>query len=80
MGNQQRIVVSVSNDLSTDQRVRKMCASLQERGYDITLLGRLKRDSLPIDRPYKVKRFPLAFEKGALFYASLNMRLFFYLL
>ena len=69
MGNQQRVVVTVSNDLTTDQRVRKMCTSLQDRGYAITLVGRLKKDSLPIDRPYKTKRFPMAISSGAFFYA-----------
>lgn len=80
MGNQQKIVVTVSNDLSTDQRVRKMCHSLQGLGYDITLLGRSLPNSLPIDRPYEVKRFKLWFNKGGLFYANLNLRLLFYLL
>ncbi len=80
MGNQQKIVVTVSNDLSTDQRVRKMCHSLQKKGYDICLVGRELKNSLPIDRPYFVKRFRLWFNKGGLFYANLNIRLFFYLL
>jgi glycosyltransferase involved in cell wall biosynthesis len=80
MGNQQKIIVTVSNDLSTDQRVRKMCNSLLKKGYEIELLGRVQKKSLPIDRPYKVKRFKLFFNKGALFYANLNIRLFFYLL
>jgi glycosyltransferase involved in cell wall biosynthesis len=80
MGNQQKIVVIVSNDLSTDQRVRKMCHSLQKRGYDICLVGRKLNNSLPIDRPYQVKRFQLWFNKGGLFYANLNISLFFYLL
>ena len=80
MGNQQKIIVCVSNDLSTDQRVRKMCHSLIKKGYDIVLLGRLLPNSLPIQRSYKVKRFKLLFNKGGLFYAALNIRLFFYLL
>lgn len=80
MGNQQKIIVTVSNDLSTDQRVRKMCTSLQNLGYDIVLVGRKLPNSLPIERPYKVKRFKLWFNKGGLFYANLNIRLFFYLL
>ena len=80
MVNQQKIVVTVSNDLSTDQRVRKMCHSLQKRGYDILLVGRELKNSLPIDRPYRTKRFRLWFNKGGLFYANLNIRLFFYLL
>lgn len=80
MGNQQKIIVTVSNDLSTDQRVRKMCNTLHKMGYEIVLLGRLRRNSLPIDRPYEVKRFKLWFDKGGLFYANLNIRLFFFLL
>lgn len=80
MVNQQKIVVTVSNDLSTDQRVRKMCSSLQALGYEIILVGRVLNNSLQIERPYEVKRFRLFFNKGALFYANLNIHLFLYLL
>lgn len=80
MGNQQKIIVLVSNDLSTDQRVRKMCNSLINLGYSIELVGRLLPDSRPLNRSYKTKRFKLWFNKGGLFYANLNIRLFFYLL
>jgi len=80
MGNQQKIVLTVSNDLSTDQRVRKMCSSLMDLGYDVILVGRKLPNSLPIDRPYKVKRLKLLFNKGAFFYANLSVRLFFFLL
>lgn len=74
------MIISVSNDLSTDQRVRKQCASLVQAGCDITLLGRELKHSLPLSRTYPSKRFHLWFNKGALFYAELNIRLFFYLL
>lgn len=75
-----RIAVSVSNDLSTDQRVRKQCNSLAAAGFDILLLGRKLNDSAPIDRPYRVERFSLLFNKKAPFYAALNLTLFFRLL
>lgn len=72
--------MSVSNDLATDQRVRKQCASMMEIGCVPLLIGRLLPDSMPIDRPYPVKRMKLWFNKGPLFYAELNIRLFFGLL
>lgn len=76
-----KVIVSVTNDLYTDQRVSKVCNFLQENGFDITLLGRRKKDSLPLpEKPYQTKRFKLMFENGALFYAMYNIRLFFYLL
>jgi len=81
VNNPKRIIVSVSNDLSTDQRVKKVCSFLHEHGFEVILLGRKLPGSLALtDRPYKIKRFKLLFNKGALFYANLNIRLFFYLL
>jgi glycosyltransferase involved in cell wall biosynthesis len=75
-----RALVSVTNDLYTDNRVNKVCLFLQEQGYDVTLIGRRKRDSVDLPkRPYATKRFRLPFEKGFLFYASFNIRLFWFL-
>jgi hypothetical protein len=76
----QRIVVSVTNDLATDQRVKKICATLQELGYEITLIGRLLPDSIPVNRNYRTIRIKLFFNKKFLFYAEYNIRLFFKLL
>lgn len=75
-----RIVVLVSNDLVHDQRVRKVCDTLQALHYDITLVGRRLSSSETLVRPYQTKRFKLLFTQGALFYAALNFRLFFFLL
>ena len=76
-----KIIVSVTNDLYTDQRVRKLCEFLIADKYEVTLLGRKIKTSkrLP-ELAYKTKRFRLLFNKGPLFYASYNLRLFFYLL
>ncbi len=75
-----RIVVSVTNDLVTDQRVRKVCATLESEGFDILLIGRKLPQSLPIQRSYKTHRMHLLFKKGFLFYAEYNIRLFIKLL
>jgi len=76
-----RIIVSVSNDLYSDQRVRKVCATLLGMDFEIQLLGRKLSDSQEIpDRGYSIRRFSLWFTEGPLFYANLNIRLFFYLL
>lgn len=76
-----RVLVSVINDLSTDQRVHKVCSFLADRGYDVLLVGRRKRDSVPLTtRAYATHRMRLLFEKGPLFYAFFNLRLFFFLL
>lgn len=71
-----RIIVAVTNDLSTDQRVHKVCTSLKGMGYDVCLIGRRLPKSLPLDRDYQTKRMQLLFNKGPLFYTEYNIRLF----
>ena len=79
MGNK-KIIVSVTNDLSTDQRVDKICNTLLELNLEVLVIGRSLPQSKPITRKYQTKRFKLWFNKGALFYANYNIRLFFFLL
>jgi glycosyltransferase involved in cell wall biosynthesis len=75
-----RIVISTSNDISTDNRVHKVAMLLLSLGYEVLWVGRMLPTSTAIDRPYEVQRLSLVFKKGALFYAELQVRLFFFLL
>lgn len=76
-----RAIVSVINDLSTDQRVARSCDVLTELGYEVLLVGREQKNSQPLaPRVYACKRMKLLFEQGPQFYFFFNLRLFVVLL
>lgn len=76
-----RVILTVSNDLSNDQRVHRICDALTKNNYNVHLIGRKKKNSPSlIERNYSTERIKLLFNKGFLFYFCLNFRLFFKLL
>lgn len=76
-----RIIVSVINDLVTDQRVARTCSVLFDLNYHVLLVGREQKSSKPLEkRDYDCKRMKLLFEQGPQFYVFFNLRLFFVLL
>ena len=75
------IYFTVTNDLSYDQRMHRICTSLASAGYHVTLVGRKLKSSIPLQqRPFVQKRIKCFFNKSFLFYAEYNLRLFLFLL
>ena len=76
-----QVVFTVTNDLSYDQRMHRICTTLAENNYDVLLVGRKRRSSIPLTPEiFKQKRIRCIFNKGFLFYAEYNFRLFIYLM
>ncbi|PTN08129.1 glycosyltransferase [Mangrovibacterium marinum] len=76
-----KVDIVVTNDLVTDNRVHKVAESLLALGYSPRLIGRLRRNSLPLEeRSYPTRRLRLFFDRGPLFYSEFNIRIFFKLL
>lgn len=61
--------------------MQRICRSLANNGYDVTLVGRRLPNSSPLKQePFRQKRLFCFFRKGKAFYLEYNIRLFFYLL
>jgi glycosyltransferase involved in cell wall biosynthesis len=76
-----KILVLVSNDLATDQRVYRICDSIQKSNFTVELWGRSRKNSMDLPLwAWKSRRFNLIFETGPLFYFSLTFTFFFRLL
>jgi len=76
-----KAIISVINDLVTDQRVDKTAGVLLDLGFEVLMVGRRKADSPAMpERLYETLRMRLLWEKGPLFYAEYNIRLLLLLL
>ena len=75
------IIFTVTNDLCHDQRMIRICRTLCEAGYDVTLIGRQKRNAPPLPaQPFRQIRLRSLWERGFLFYLTYNIQLLFQLL
>lgn len=75
-----KIFVAVTNDISTDYRVHKICNYLIAKNYDVIVYGRVLSNTINVERQYKIIRKKHVFNTNFWFYAEFNLRLFFYLI
>jgi glycosyltransferase involved in cell wall biosynthesis len=74
------IICTVTNDLSQDQRMIRICSTLQAAGHQVTLVGRLLPHSRPlVNHSFQQHRLRCRFHAGKLFYLEYNLRLLYYL-
>lgn len=75
------LILTVTNDLTYDQRMQRIANTLVEAGYRVTLVGRVLPASKPLDnQAFAQVRLRCWWNKGFLFYAEYNLRLFVWLL
>ena len=79
--NKKRLICTVTNDLIYDQRMIRICTSLQQAGYEVLLIGRKSNHSKSLlPQAFQQERLFCFFQKGKAFYIEYNVRLFFFLL
>ena len=60
--------------------MHRICGSLAKNGYEVALVGRMKRSSAPLQKElYLQQRIRCLFSKGKFFYFEYNLRLFLFL-
>jgi len=71
-----RVLCTVTNDLNFDQRMIRICTSLQKSGLEVELVGRYLPESNVLNKqPFAQKRLRCRFHRGPLFYLEYNLRL-----
>ncbi len=81
MNKRKKITVSVITDLATDQRVIRICTTLQSMGFTVHVIARELPDSLPLEKyAFTASRIRCYFTKGTAQYAEFMTKLFFRLL
>ena len=72
--------MAVTNDISTDYRVHKICNYLISKNFNVDVFGRVLPNTIDVKRDYKIIRKNHFFNNEAWFYAEYNIRLFFYII
>jgi glycosyltransferase involved in cell wall biosynthesis len=81
MSSRKKIFFTVTNDLSFDQRMIRICTTMAAQNYKVVLVGRKIKQSIKLtERTFSQKRLCCIFNKGFLFYGEYNIRLFLFLL
>lgn len=71
-----KIIASVINNYEGDQRVQKVCNSLQKFGFDVEVIATDLRGKHKTKFPYKVNVLHMIFKKGMQMYVDFNLNLF----
>ncbi len=74
------VIIAVTNDLTTDQRINRVAHTLSQNGYIVMLVGHVFNKNNIFNTQYNYTRFNLPFKTGPLFYLCYNIRLFFFIL
>ncbi|AMJ66295.1 glycosyltransferase [Hymenobacter sp. PAMC 26628] len=76
-----RLLFAATTDLVHDQRMQRICSSLQDAGYQVELVGWARPASGPLPpQSYRQHRLRGWFQSGKLFYLEYNLRLLVHLL
>lgn len=76
-----RIILTVTNDLTYDQRMIRIAQTLCDAGYRVVLVGRELKKSRPLEaQDFRQHRIACRFESGKLFYLEYNWKLYHYLI
>lgn len=81
MSTKKKLIFTVTNSLNCDQRMIRICTSLAQQGFEVTLVGAEWKNDAPLQqRIFSQYRIHCLFRKGKLFYLEFNCKLFFALL
>lgn len=71
-----KILVSAFSNLSTDQRIEKICQTLHENGYIVELIGNTWGGEAKLSRPYSVSRIIIHSKSLKTAYFEFNVKLY----